>query len=215
MKNARILFVEDDPISAASVGGWLERKGARVTHASGPAAANTALARAEFDVLLSDIQMPGNENLDWIELIARRRPALHIVLLTGSPQIDSAIKAANLHVAAFLVKPPDLAELETIIAALQATTEVRRHAKACIEELRAALARADGIDEAHVTSRLRELNEMWPLLETDPYVRSLAAAGDLRTVVLDAVQVIERTKDSFRSRELGQLRQRLLRALAE
>lgn len=215
MINARILFVEDDAETAASVCAWMRRKGAQPTYASGPATADAELARAEFDLLLSDIHMDGNENLAWIERVARRVPALQIVLMTGAPRLNDTIKAANLHVGAFVVKPPNFDELETILTTLLATAEVRRRAKACIEDLRETLTHPAGVDEARVTSRLRELNEMWPVLENDSHAHSVTAAADLRTVLLDAVQVIERTRDSFRSRELGQLRQRLLRALAD
>lgn len=215
MKDTRILFVEDDPLSAESVRAWLEYKGASTTYATGPEAANDELSRAEFDVLLSDIQMPGNENLMWVESIARRFPALHIILLTGSPRIDSAIKATNLHVAAFLVKPPDFKELETIICALESTTRTRRRMRRCVEELRTALERDDDhAAAASIVHRISELNEMWPLIEADPYVRSIAVTGNLREALVDAIQVIEHTKDSFQSRELGKLRQRLQRVLA-
>lgn len=215
MKNARVLLVEDDPISGAGVCAWLEHKGAHATYVESPATADLELAQHEFDVLLSDVHMPGNENLAWVERVARRYPALHVVLLTATPHLDSAIRAANLHVAAFLVKPPDFSELESVLTSLQIAANRRRRAQACIAELRHALAATDGIDLAALALRLRELHDLWPLIETDPQARPFAPATDLREQLLDAIQVIERTKDSFRSRELGQLRLRLLRALAE
>lgn len=213
MKDARILFVEDDPIAGLSVRAWLEHKGAHTIYVETTEAADAALAGQEFDVLLSDIHIPGNENLGWVERVARQHPGLQVVLLTGSPRIDNAIKAANLHVAAFLVKPPDFSELETILTTLRDAARARRRGKACVEALRAALAQSDGGDEAALARNLRELQALWPLLEADLSAR--APAGDLRDALADAIRVIERTKDSFHSRELGQLRQRLRRALGE
>ncbi|MBA4136006.1 MAG: hypothetical protein C0518_01665 [Opitutus sp.] len=214
MLGARILFVEDDPVNATAVGAWLRRNGALVAVAADPVAADGELARQEFDVLLSDVCLPGNDKLVWTERVARTHPALPIVLLTGRPELDSAIKAANLHVAAFIVKPPDFPELGQLLAHLNLTARRHRRAHASLRGLRVALADGATADPARLDSVLRDLEEVLLDLEAAPRVLSVSRAGHLRAALADAVRVIEETKHSFRSRELGNLRQRLLQTLA-
>lgn len=215
MQGLRILLVEDEPLTALAVGGWLRHHGATVAIAPDIATADAELARQEFDVLLSDVCLPGNASLGWTERVARAQPALPIVLLTGTPQLDAAIKAANLHVAAFIVKPPDYHQLGNLLRELHATARRHRRAHASLQRLRAALADGAVLDPARLDPALRELEEVLPDLDAEPHVLSANPnAAHLRAALTDAVRIIERTKHSFRSRELGQLRQRLLQTLA-
>src|SRR3954471_6999947 len=93
---ARVLLVDDDPNSGFALCGWLTCKGYDVVQASGPAEADARLADAAFDVVISDIHMPGNERLQWVEELLQRSNPPAIVLLTGNPEYETACRAANL-----------------------------------------------------------------------------------------------------------------------
>lgn len=58
-----------------------------------------------IDVLVSDIVMQGNENLDAIKTINRLYPQLPVILITGQPTVDTAIESVRLSVTDYLVKP--------------------------------------------------------------------------------------------------------------
>ncbi len=78
----RVLLVEDNPEVAAATQGVLASMGCVVT-SEGPEAALRRLARQDFDLLLTDVVMPG---MDGIELAARVRaahPRLPVVLMSG------------------------------------------------------------------------------------------------------------------------------------
>lgn len=215
MKGMQLLLVEDDALSASALVVWLERQGVRVTHVTDIDSAEVALSSVPFDVLLSDVYLPGNRSLAWIERIALTRPALPIALLTGHPDVEIAIKAANLHVAAFIVKPPDFTELGELLAGLHATVCRHRLAHASLKSLRAALVDGASLDRVGLDAALCDLANLLPDLEADPRAFSGSPqAATLRVALADAVRVIEQTKHSFRSRELGQLRQRLLLTLS-
>ncbi|HYF60537.1 MAG TPA: ATP-binding protein [Burkholderiaceae bacterium] len=92
-----VLLVEDNLELAATTRSLLESFGARVVHApSADAALETVAARAEpFDVVLSDIMMPGSMNgLALARHLRRRSPTLPIVLMTGyAAEIHGALAA--------------------------------------------------------------------------------------------------------------------------
>lgn len=80
---ANILLAEDDSSLRGFIAATLERSGHAVTPCADGLAAQAALEAAAFDLLLTDIVMPG---MDGLELSARARakyPALKVMFITG------------------------------------------------------------------------------------------------------------------------------------
>ena len=67
----------------------------------------TLLAGSPYDLLIADIRMPGNVNLDLLSHVAHAHSAVPVILVTGFPSLDTAIRAIELPVIAYLVKPID------------------------------------------------------------------------------------------------------------
>jgi signal transduction histidine kinase/ActR/RegA family two-component response regulator len=112
----RLLYVEDDDRVALLVVEMLGELGYRVTRAVNAAAALETLATgAGFDLVFSDMVMPGElSGLDLAHILSRDRPDLAVVLTTGYSASAAAATAENIHL---LVKPY---RIETLAAELQA-----------------------------------------------------------------------------------------------
>jgi EAL domain-containing protein (putative c-di-GMP-specific phosphodiesterase class I) len=67
-------------------------------------------------VVLSDIAMPGMTGLDLLAAVREHDPDLPVLLMTGSPSIESATRAIELGVYRYLPKPIEAAELATLLA---------------------------------------------------------------------------------------------------
>src|SRR5262249_7529482 len=107
----RILLADDEETFALSTAELLRVAGFECDTAPD---GGTALARAsegDYDLLISDLEMPGNGNLDLIRQIADTVGGLPVIILTGYPSLPSAIAAIDLPVAAYLVKPVEFSKL--------------------------------------------------------------------------------------------------------
>jgi CheY-like chemotaxis protein len=107
--DGRVLLVEDNPEVAEATGSLLEQLGYQVEHAADAGAALAAIGvRPPFDLMVSDIMMPGEMNgLGLARTVRQQHPALPVVLVTGYHQLaEQAGREFTL-----MRKPFDLSDL--------------------------------------------------------------------------------------------------------
>lgn len=111
MPAARILIVEDEQLLRAGLKLSLTRFGYEVEEAaSGEEALERLRARAA-DLVLLDIHLPGLHGVELMERICRLCPGVKLLILTGKPDLESAIGAIKCRALDYLIKPVDLDEL--------------------------------------------------------------------------------------------------------
>ena len=108
----KILVVDDDPVVGASINRVLSPKGFAVISASGGQEALDRIAREDYDVVYTDIKMPGMSGLEVAKRIKASRPWLPVVIITGYGTADNELEARDIGTAGFLRKPlaPDVIE---------------------------------------------------------------------------------------------------------
>jgi excisionase family DNA binding protein len=101
-----LLLVDDDEGTRILLSKMLE-KVYDVDTAIDGASALDALRRAgaDYDLMISDLNMPGMDGIALIREVKQFRPALPIIIITGFSTEKSAIEAVNLRVAGYLTKP--------------------------------------------------------------------------------------------------------------
>ena len=112
----RILVVEDDDDAASYMRTVLERSGMDPSVVSNPQAALALLASTTFDLLLTDIELPGMSGLELTQRVKATRPDLPIIVMTAHATLDYAVNALRLQADEFLFKPirkPQLVEVVT------------------------------------------------------------------------------------------------------
>jgi EAL domain-containing protein (putative c-di-GMP-specific phosphodiesterase class I)/CheY-like chemotaxis protein len=112
----RILIVDDDVTLLRTLARVLRRSGHEVTEVMGVLPALDAVMTTTFDVLVSDIRMPGMSGIDLIRAVRRHDTDVPVILLTGSPSIDTAMAAVEAGALQYLLKPVDVDELVQSIA---------------------------------------------------------------------------------------------------
>src|ERR1700728_5426691 len=112
MTTTKILLVDDDEILNTIMRSLLEREGFDVTVASNVAEALKRISSERYDVLLSDLHMPGAaDGLTVISAMRHLNPKGIAILLTGFPEMDVAAQAILRQADEIIVKRTDLTEL--------------------------------------------------------------------------------------------------------
>jgi CheY-like chemotaxis protein len=108
----RILFVDDDDLIRSSLSDVLQGEGFSVTSAGTVPEALKLITSNEYDVLLSDLHMPGaGDGLTVISAMRHANPNAVTMLLSAFPEMDAASQAILLQADQILVKPMDVAAL--------------------------------------------------------------------------------------------------------
>jgi len=108
---ARILLADDEDTFRCATAELLRRRGYACDGAADGGSAAALLAERRHDLLIVDIRMQGNRDLEVIAGLRRAGDSIPVVIVTGYPSLATAIKAVDLRVGAYLVKPVDFEDL--------------------------------------------------------------------------------------------------------
>lgn len=121
---ATILIIEDDPTFRALLVAILEDEGYGIVEEEDGKQALLALRRRSFDLVLSDLRLPGMEGLELFRFAKAEGIAPPFVLLTAFGTVEEAVSALKEGVTDFLTKP--LKDPDALRALVQRTLENRR-----------------------------------------------------------------------------------------
>ena len=112
---AHILLIEDDTSLAVNLRDVLEEDGCRVTVCH---RGDEGLRRAnsdEYDVVLTDLRLPGLGGLELVQQLHETQPRLPVVLMTAHGTIETAIEATKLGAYDYLQKPFEMRDLLSLL----------------------------------------------------------------------------------------------------
>ena len=118
----KVLVVDDDPVVGKSFNRVLSQdKGYIVITAQNAAEALERMREQEYDLVVTDIKMPGMDGVELAEEVRARRPWTPVVIVTGYGSLANEQRAHAAGVSAFVRKPlsPEMIE-ETAVYARQA-----------------------------------------------------------------------------------------------
>ncbi|MFO7892845.1 MAG: response regulator [Longimicrobiales bacterium] len=113
----RVLVVEDEAPVRELVAKHLEKLGYVVTRASDAEQVLLRMSRDRepFDVVLSDIHLPGLSGVELLRLLLTHSPLRPVIMITGDSDESLARKALDYGAAGYLLKPFELFELEAAV----------------------------------------------------------------------------------------------------
>ena len=238
-----ILIADDEDTFRQATAYLLQKRGYACDCASDGHEALSLFRHNHYDLLVADIHMPGNEDLGLIRRAQQVTGGTPAILVTGYPSVETATKSVPLPVVAYLTKPVDIEELCGNVEAVMGQSRTRRLAESTHEalesaarELREVMQNLGSSEKADrqarlagnlevVTVRLAECYQAVHRLHASLTGAEIAAdpcrvlkcrrLEKLETVVREGIATIERTKNSFKSKELGALRGRLVNVLGQ
>ena len=232
MQNAgRILLADDDDTFLNASADLLRREGYECETVNDGASALARAAQQQFDLLITDLEMPGNSDLQLVREIATSNGGLPVIILTGYPSVRSAVACIELPVAAYLTKPVEFPLLLSKVRAavsrfrsyqLMQNTEARlQEAREEFSQVSAATPTGTSVDVflaltlRNVMGSLTDLEQLGRALSNKPVgshacqLMNCPRGTQLRDAVVETVRVLEETKGAFKSKVLGDLRHKL------
>lgn len=158
---ASVLIVDDERGLRETLSLFLQREGHETAQAEDVPHARAILAEREFDVVMLDLIMPGENGLSLLADVRRESPATQVVMVTGEPSIDSAAEALRQGAFDYLPKP---VRRETLVRVVARAAQVKRLADENAR-LDAELRRHHDELEILVAARTRELQAAHTELE--------------------------------------------------
>jgi DNA-binding NtrC family response regulator len=104
-RSIRILVVDDAPDTLEVLERNLATQGYQVLTAPGVADAVAALERRRFEVVITDLKMPGRSGLELVRHVRDNCRDTEVLMITGYPSVDAAVQAFKNGAEEFLCKP--------------------------------------------------------------------------------------------------------------
>jgi EAL domain-containing protein (putative c-di-GMP-specific phosphodiesterase class I)/CheY-like chemotaxis protein len=164
----RVLLVDDEETLLRAVARSLTAVGYEVSTAGDGMRAVDLVAEVSFDAIISDIDMPRMNGIQFLQNVRLRDAEVPVILMTGNPGVETAIQAVAHGALQYLVKPVSLAELRKVVGRAVALNRVAKLKRAAFELVNeGTLGSADHL--ALEASFNRALNTLW--MAYQPIVR--------------------------------------------
>lgn len=144
--NGHILIIDDEATLRKTLARILQQVGFEVTTAENAEQGLDFLKTTSFDLIFTDLRMPGIQGLDALRMIHKQYPTLPVVLFTAQPDVNSAVEALRHGATDYLLKPlkPEvIIERAISILAQQQKEKRKREINLQIEVLQNELKRID------------------------------------------------------------------------
>ena len=130
----KILLVDDELEMCLSLSEILKSEGYKTIYTINPLETLEILEKEKIRLLIIDIKMPQIEGIDLLKIIKRKIPSLPVIMITGYPSIENAVRAMKYGASNFFIKPPKLDELLNEIKKIIITTSRKKDIKKDEEE---------------------------------------------------------------------------------
>jgi two-component system, NtrC family, response regulator PilR len=117
MSKPAVLVVDDEPDLCELLSITLQRMDLSPRTANTVSAAQRMLKSEQFDLCLTDMQLPDGDGLQLVEWIQQYCPSVPVAVITAHGNMETAVRALKLGAFDFVSKPLDLAGLRKLVAA--------------------------------------------------------------------------------------------------
>jgi CheY-like chemotaxis protein len=236
-EHGKILIADDEETFLRSTADLLRREGYDCDMVPDGKVAAKALQEGEYDLLIADIKMPGNADLELIRELPKIAEGLPVILVTGYPSLKTAVDSVQLPVVAYLPKPMEYENLLEGVREGVRKFQMFKTMRRIRDRLRRWEEDLRQIQVSSPELRLQGPSTTMDCFLTITFQNLIDSLGDLKNLTQslsvgmrnqdichlwtcprlsflkrgleETVEVLERTKNSFKSKELGDLRKKL------
>ena len=144
----RILVVDDEDIIRVLLTEILSEDGYEIVTAPDGREAIEILEHDHFDLIISDMVMPGMNGIEVLQAAFRIDPHYQIIMITGFPSVETAVRLVNLGAADYITKPFNVDLIKVTVAKVLEMKKIRGGGGAPTAEASQTTPGVDGLTEA-------------------------------------------------------------------
>lgn len=186
---AKVLLADDEETFRTSVEVLLRREGFEVDPVATAEEAIKRLGEQVYDVLITDLRMPGNSELELLKVAAAMGGMLPVVVVTAYPSVPTAIEAVRCAVVDYIVKPFGFEEL---LRAVRRAAEMRK-AVQLLESLRSALGHRSTVGQIARRAAMPGDGDGGTLTPREREILAALSAGQRVGAIAQRLRVSEHT----------------------
>ncbi len=203
MNQLRILVIDDETAIRSTITEGLRAMGYEAEGVEGGPLAMELIQETPFDLVLVDIHLHGSmDGIAVLESVKRHDPELDVVLMTGDPELTTAIQALRLGAYDYLIKPLNFDNLKHLVKRVSEQWKLRGEARS----LRERMSEKPGVERLVGSSpRMREVKQIIAkVASNDSVVLIEGESGTGKELMAGAIhQLSQRCRGPFISLNCG------------
>ncbi len=223
-----ILLADDEDTFLEATKDLLEEEGYVCHGVQNVDQLSEALDTGEFDLLITDLNMPGNRIMEKVSELRERAKVMPVIVVTGYPSVPTAVESVHLNVMEYMIKPVNFPVLLNAVKrglqhtqSLNTLSNARQRAEVYVQNLSNL---EQTMSTFHVPLDMTASQSILPSTVSPPQATSAVDVSAnpsmtdyfrLRESVFHTIQVLQKTKSAFRSKDLAGLRKYLEEVLGD
>ncbi len=147
VEKTKTLVVDDEEIVRSFLIDVLTDEGYQVASVASGEEAIKLMTREEFDLIITDIKMPGTDGMEVLRVAKARDPNQNVIVMTGYASTETAVESMKLGAADYITKPFNLDQIKIVVAKTLERSRLRQKAEE--GELYKQMSRIDGLTELY------------------------------------------------------------------